>query len=188
MGSKGCRRTGKEGYYFFTYLIKHQVSILEVNAYLEEISKELQEKMVEVLQDYGIKLVSFYVNDINVPEEDTAVVRLKNALAKKAEMDIIGFSYGQERSFDTLEGAAKNSNSMQSNMMGAGVGLAMGVGLGGVVGNQFSGIASQITTEGLKKKCPKCKVELNQGTRFSGVCGCDTTKSFEEDVLTVAQN
>lgn len=163
-----------------TYLIKHQVSILEVNAYLEEISKELQEKMVEVLGDYGIKLVSFYVNDINVPEEDTAVVRLKNALAKKAEMDIIGFSYGQERSFDTLEGAAKNSNSMQSNIMGAGVGLAMGVGLGGVVGNQFSGIASQITTEGPKKKCPKCNVELNQGTRFCGVCGCDTTKSFEE--------
>jgi len=31
----------------------------------------------------------------------------KSALAKKAEMNILGYNYQQERSFDTLEGAAK---------------------------------------------------------------------------------
>lgn len=158
-----------------TYLVKHKISILEINAYLEEISEELQGNMVEVLKDYGIKLVSFYVNDISVPEDDSAVIRLKNALSKKAEMDIIGYNYQQERSFDTLEGAATNPNSMQGNLMGAGMGLGIGVGLGGTVGSQFGGIASNISTQVETKKCPKCNSEINKNIRFCGECGCDTS-------------
>lgn len=157
-----------------TYLVKHQISILEINAYLEEISDELQGKMVDVLKDYGIKLVSFYVNDISVPDDDSAVVRLKNALSKKAEMDIIGFDYQQERSFDTLEGAATNPNSIQGNMMGAGMRIGMGFGMGGAVGAQFSGIANNISTQVEIKKCPKCNADMNKNTRFCGECGHDT--------------
>ncbi len=163
-----------------TYLVKNHISILEINAYLEEISEELQKKMVDVLKDYGIKLVSFYVNDINVPEDDKAVIRLKDALSKKAEMDIIGFNYQQERSFDTLEGAATNPNSMQGNIMGVGMGLGMGVGLGGAVGSQFGGIASNISTQVETKKCPSCNSEINKDTKFCGKCGYDTTIKLEE--------
>lgn len=68
-------------------------------------------------------------------------MKLKAALSKRAEMDIVGYSYQQERSFDTLEGAATNPNSMQGGMMGAGIGLGMGVGVGGAIGQQFGGLA-----------------------------------------------
>lgn len=44
-------------------------------------------------------------------------------MAKKAEMDIIGYNYQQERSFDTLETAAGNSGN--GGMMNAGMGLSM---------------------------------------------------------------
>ena len=164
-----------------TYLVKNNISILEINAYLEELSEELEKKMVDVLKDYGIKLLSFYVNDISVPEDDTAVARLKDALSKKAEMDIIGFNYQQERSFDTLEGAATNPNSMQGNLMGVGMGLGMGAGLGGAVGSQFSGITSNISTKDETKKCPKCNAEINKDTRFCGECGSDTTIKVEKN-------
>ena len=86
------------------------------------------------MAEYGIKLVNFYVNDISVPEDDLAVKKLKDALAKKAEMNIIGYSYQQERSFDTLEGAANNKGSGSAPLMGAGIGLGMGVGLGSAMG------------------------------------------------------
>src|SRR5574344_265939 len=116
-----------------SYLVHKQISIMEINAYIEELSSYLQDKMQPVLEEYGIKLINFYVNDISVPEDDSAIKKLKDALAKKAEMNIIGYNYQQERSFDTLEGAAKNNGS-SANLMGAGMGLGMGVTMGGAVG------------------------------------------------------
>ena len=156
-----------------TYLIKEQISVLEINAYLDELSEFLKEKMAPTLEEYGISLLNFYVNDISVPEDDLAVKTLKDALAKKAEMDIVGYSYTQERSFDTLEGAAKNSSDGQSGLMGAGIGLGMGVGVGGAFGGAMSGITSNITTKEIKK-CPKCNVDIDIDKRFCGNCGADT--------------
>ena len=157
-----------------SYLIHKHVSVLEINAYLNEISEYLQEQISPTFDEYGIKLVSFFVNDINVPENDPAVVQLKKALAKRAEMDIVGYSYQQERSFDTLEGAATNPNSMQGGLMGAGIGLGMGVGVGGAIGQQFGGLTQTLNT-GDTKECPNCKARIDINDKFCNHCGFDTT-------------
>lgn len=159
-----------------SYLVHKQVSALEINAYLDELSEQLKEKMIPVLSEYGIRLVNFYVNDINVPEDDPAVIKLKEALAKRAEMDIVGYSYVQERSFDTLEGAATNPSSGQSGFMGAGIGLGMGVGIGGSFGSQMGGITQNISTASEKKNCPKCNAVMEKEKRFCSECGFDTQK------------
>ena len=64
------------------------------NEKMKNKQKETEQKMNE-LQDEC---------DKNASEKD--------ALAKKAEMNIIGYNYQQERSFDTLEGAAKNPGTL----------------------------------------------------------------------------
>lgn len=163
-----------------SYLVHKNISILEINAYLDEISTYLQEKISPMFDEYGIKLVSFFVNDINVPEDDEAVIQLKKALAKRAEMDIVGYSYQQERSFDTLEGAATNPNSMQGGLMGAGIGLGMGVGVGGAIGQQFGGLTQNITTAETKQ-CPKCNQTIGKEMRFCNHCGCDTSASIDDE-------
>ncbi len=161
-----------------SYLIHKQISVLEINAYLDEISDYMKERLEPVLDEYGIKLINFYVNDINVPEEDPAVKKLKDALAKRAEMNIIGYNYQQERSFDTLEGAATNPGTASSGFMGAGMGLGMGVGLGGALGGQFGGIARQINVSATEaKECPKCHSGMDKTMRFCPVCGFDTQSS-----------
>lgn len=162
-----------------SYLIHKNISVLEINAYLDEISTYLQEKITPTFSEYGIKLVSFFVNDINVPEDDSAVIQLKNALAKKAEMDIVGYSYQQERSFDTLEGAATNSNTMQGGLMGAGIGLGMGVGVGGAIGRQFGGLTQNLNTNDTKE-CPNCKARIGINEKFCNHCGYDTVKTENE--------
>ena len=73
-----------------SYLVRRKVSILEINAYLEEMSDHLRERIRPAFDEYGIELINFYVNDVSVPEDDPAVRKLKNALARKAEMEIIG--------------------------------------------------------------------------------------------------
>ncbi len=165
-----------------TYLIHKQVSILEINAYIDELSQYMKERIQPVMDDYGIELVSFYVNEISIPEEDTAVKKLKDALSKRAEMNIIGYSYQQERSFDTLEGAARNTGSTVAPLMGAGLGLGMGLGMGKSVGTGFGTMAREIQVSNPKdatKECPNCHAPVPQAQRFCGSCGFDTEKKPE---------
>ena len=160
-----------------TYVIKKQISILEINAYLDELSNFIKESMEETFSEYGIGLVNFYVNDINTPEDDSAVIKLKEALAKKAEMDIVGYDYTQERSFDTLEGAAKNTGSGQAGVMGAGIGMGMGFGMGGNIGQQMSGMVNTMNTAPSTKQCPHCNAGVDGNAKFCPQCGKDVTVS-----------
>ena len=148
---------------------------MEINAYLDEISTFLKEKMSPIFLEYGIKLASFFINDISVPENDPAVAQLKSALAKRAEMDIIGYSYQQERSFNTLETAASNAG----GVMGVGMDIGMGVAMGGVISNQFANVAKTVAS-GETKQCPGCKNEIGAAERFCHLCGCDTTTNRSE--------
>lgn len=159
-----------------SYLVFKNISVLEINAYLDEISTHLQEKIGPVMAEYGIKLVNFYVNDINVPENDPAVEKLKAALTKKAEMEIVGYNYVQERSFDTLEGAATNPGAAQGGLMGAGIGLGMGMNLGNVIGGQLG----QMINVGELKKCTACGNSMLAAQRYCSACGTENGKLATE--------
>lgn len=162
-----------------TYILERKIGILEINRYLDELSEYLQERIDPVMSDYGISLTNFFVNDISVPEDDSAVATLKQALAKKAEMELIGYTYVQERSFDTLEGAASNPGSTASDLMGAGLGLGMGFGMGGGVGGAFADVARNLSVVEAGRLCPACGQAVPVGQRFCGGCGRDVSKSSE---------
>lgn len=153
-----------------TYVIKQKISIVEINAYLNELSEFLAEELRPALEEYGLRLVSFFVNDVNVPEDDPTVIKLKEALAKKAEMNIIGFDYGQQRSFDTLENAAKNPGTANSGM-NAGMGLGMGLGMGNMFQDQMSHMTRNIDTQSRQAVCVQCKEPILAGAKFCSICG-----------------
>ncbi|MDT8716274.1 SPFH domain-containing protein [Clostridium sp. 19966] len=161
-----------------SYLIDKQISMLEINAHLEELSDYIKEKMKPVMGEYGITLVDFYVNDINVPEDDPGVIKLRDALAKRAEMDIVGYSYNEERSFNTMDDAVKNNHGLSSDIMSAGVGFGIGQGIGANVGR----MAQNITADPVKKNCPNCNAAMDAKQRFCGLCGFDTEKMHNEKV------
>ena len=156
-------------------LVKSKISVLEINAQLNEISKALEDELRAELKPYGIHIASFYVNDISAPENDPAVKKLKDALAKRAEMDIIGYSYQQERTFDTLGTAAGNKGAA-GTAMGAGMGMGMGFGMGNTMGGAMAGMGNVMTTQEATKKCPNCGATMGENTKFCPECGTDTTK------------
>ncbi|WP_040211135.1 SPFH domain-containing protein [Clostridium polynesiense] len=168
-----------------SYLVHNRVSVLEINAYLDKLSEHLKEKMTPVMEEYGIKLVNFYINDINIPETDSAVIKLKEALSKRAEMDIVGYNYIQQRSFDTLEGAVTNESTGQAGFMGAGLGLGMGLGMGNAIGPKFGGLAEGITVKGEMKNCPRCSSLIEKSKRFCSECGYDTEDKFKENKIEI---
>jgi len=174
-----------------SYLIRKNIGVLEINAYLNELSEYLKEVISPVMDEYGVRLLNFQVNDINVPDDDPVVKNLKSALSKRAEMDIVGYNYAQERSFDTLEGAATNQGSVQSDLLGAGIGLAMGLGVGGAMGANLSGMAQNLNINEMKH-CPRCNADMAVTARFCPDCGYDTkaakTESNTADDVTKCSN
>jgi len=166
-----------------SYLIHKQVSIMEINAYLDELSTHLKERIEDVMQEYGIGLLNFYVNDISVPENDPAVIQLKASLSKKADMNIIGYSYTEERSFNTLNTAAANPGAAASAPMNVGMGLQLGT----MMANQFGGMVNTLNTTPQPAPpapapappsptvksitCTACNVNLGPSDKFCPECG-----------------
>lgn len=154
-----------------SYLIHKQISILDINAYISEISEHIGQRIESSFLDNGIRLLNFNIESINLPDDDPATTRLKEALAKKAEMDILGFTYQQERTFDTLESAAKNEGSA-ATVMGAGLGLGMGYGLGGAMGGTMGSLTDQLRTGGgQQQSCPTCQTVVSRDAKFCSGCG-----------------
>lgn len=156
-------------------LVKSKISILEINSQLDEISQALAEQLRGEFEEFGIYISSFYVNDISVPENDPAVKQLKAALAKRAEMDILGYNYQQERTFDTLHTAAGNQGAAGS-VMSAGLGVGMGFGIGGAMGNAVGNMEPVMSAKEEKKKCPSCGATINASLKFCPECGADAQK------------
>ena len=157
-----------------SYLLHTKISILEMNPYIDEISQYMKETICPIMEEYGLGLTSFYVNEISTPEDDPSVGKLKEALSKRAEMEIIGYNYQQERSFDTLENAVSHGNADAGSVMGTGMGLGMGFGVGREMGNQFSSMVQNIDLRGGYRKskfCPQCGSEVLADAKFCSECG-----------------
>ena len=158
------------------YMVDKQVSVLQLAARLKDISEEIEKQVSEEYEEFGVKIVKFNVNSISTDENDPAVKKLREALAKKAEMDIIGYTYQQERSFDTLKTAAGNQGA--GGVMNAGLGLGMGVGLGAPMGSMMGQMAGNIQTAPTAApaaaptvKCAKCGAAMAAGAKFCPECG-----------------
>ncbi len=154
------------------YMVDRGASVLELAARLKDISEEIEKQLSEEFEELGVRIINFNVNSISTDENDPAVKKLREALAKKAEMDIIGYTYQQERSFDTLKTAAGNQGA--GSVMNAGLGLGMGVGMGAPMGSMMGQMTSNINTAAPQQpsaKCAKCGAAMAAGAKFCPECG-----------------
>lgn len=126
-------------------IISRGFSVLEVSTELEQLSGDLKTALFPYMDEYGLELLHFDINSINVPEDDPAISQLKSALAKRAEMNIVGYNYQQERSFDVMNAAASNEGNAGS-VLGAGLGLGMGVAMGGPMGATMGNLVPNLQT------------------------------------------
>jgi membrane protease subunit (stomatin/prohibitin family) len=167
-------------------IITEGVSILEVSTRLESLSETLKRLLSTEMAEYGIGIVQFNINSINVPEDDPAIKTLKGALAKRAEMGIVGYNYQQERSFDVMQTAAGNEGTA-GTMIGTGLGLGIGAGIGVPMGNAFAQVAPRIdpmshvvdgsmAAGSVPLTCPTCKAMNQAGAKFCTSCGGSLAK------------
>ncbi|MFA0816260.1 MAG: SPFH domain-containing protein [Anaerofustis sp.] len=141
-----------------TYIVKEQISVLEIGSYLNEISDYLTKQTTPILGQYGIKLLYFNINDISVPQDDSAVQKVKDALSRKAEMDIIGYHYEQERFYD------------ESNRIDSAYALNKTL---------HKDITSTKPAD-RKIKCTQCGELLNNGEKYCWNCGAKQLFEFRK--------
>lgn len=116
-------------------IAKDNVSILDVNTQLIDMSAFCQQQLNQSFAKYGIELVDFNIMSVNVPEADPSLQRLKEAKDLAARLQVTGKDvYQMERSFDILETAAGNTGA-GGQMMAMGAGLGAGVGVGSTIGS-----------------------------------------------------
>ncbi|MGQ0572469.1 MAG: zinc-ribbon domain-containing protein, partial [Armatimonadota bacterium] len=144
-----------------------KVDLLTISTKLDELSTALHEKMKGDFAHFGVELVNFFLQSVDVPEEDSTVVSLKKMLAEKAEIAVLGAdNYRMKRTFDTMEKAAGS----EGGGMGAGMGLGMGFGAGGTMGQMM---AQAIGTQAPKQvvACAKCSAQIAAASKFCPECG-----------------
>ncbi len=179
--------------YIAKVIFEQNVGVYEITSKILDISKEIQKKLNNYLEDLGLEAVHFYVNSINAPDDDLAKISevQEKKLQAETDMDIEarrevllaeakakaralqGYTYQDERKFDVLEGAAKNEGA------GATMGPAMGVGMGFGMGNAFGsnmpnmnnmGSGNQNVSSGTKI-CPNCQAQNSSSSKFCCECG-----------------
>lgn len=122
-----------------------KLTILDMNTELETISEKVQDNLAEILDEYGIRLVNFYVSDISIPMEDPnyAIINEAHAAAhaKNVEAKVQGDDWGRFTAKELLKDIANNPG-------GAGGAAAMGagIGVGAASAGIFNNLANQLFT------------------------------------------
>ncbi|HEX4048394.1 MAG TPA: SPFH domain-containing protein, partial [Elusimicrobiota bacterium] len=168
--------------YIASELITRRLSILTVTAYLADMSKQLKVNLQEDFNQFGLEIVNFFVNSIDVPEDDPQVQTVKQAMADKASYSIMGDdAYRVKRTFDVMEEAAKNEGGM--NLMGTGMGFGLGMGAGSGFAGMAGGMISSALPAGQSGQraalpapsamvtCPSCKAQTYSAFKFCTNCG-----------------
>jgi len=164
--------------YIAAELIDRRLSILTVTAHLAEISKGLQASLQDDFAKFGLEIVNFFVNAIDVPDDDPEVQHVKQAMANKAEFRIMGEdAYRIKRTFDVLEEAAKNEGG-GGNFMGTGMGFGMGMGAGAGFANLAGGLVTSVLPSkkalpapAAMTTCPTCGSQVVSAYKFCTSCG-----------------
>ena len=129
-------------------LAQKNISIVQIAVHLESLSDFCRERIAAEFAKYGLEIVSFYFESINVPENDPSYIKLKQIKEKAAELNIIGRDiYQYDKSMDVLKTAAGNEGA-GSAVMQTGIGMGMGMMVGNQVGQQASQMVTQLSPHG----------------------------------------
>lgn len=119
-------------------IINDQISILEIPTHLQEISAYCQNELTPFFADYGVEIILFNINSINIPENDASLNEIKKAKNLSARLKIAGRdNYKMERSFDVMDKAAENESGTGAAFINAGLGLGASANIGRQIGEQL---------------------------------------------------
>lgn len=158
--------------------VTERISILEASVHLDALAKHCSDAIGTELRTFGVELVNFFFHSINVPDEDGSYQRLKVIKEKAAELNLLGRDiYQYDRSMEVLKAAAVNEGG-GTGLMQAGLGLAVGAGIGQQMAQQAGQLVTKLSERSTPPPLPKAimSYHVSIDNKDSGELDLDTIK------------
>lgn len=125
-------------------VVLDSVSLLQIGVFQEDLSRSCQEDISKEFSKHGIELLNFNFISINIPEDDTSFIKLKEAKEFAMKINTVSRDmYQVDRSFDVMEGFSGNEGNFGS-ILNAGLGLGAGLNLGHSLGTHFGQVGQHM--------------------------------------------
>lgn len=170
--------------------------LIGIDAYMDELSEQIEPYIDEVVQDYGLKCVKFSLAGLDIDNSKydeidqsqiASISKVKLAQGDKGVMDVLGEDWGRQQAANILGDLARNPGAGGVGAMGAGMG--MGVAAGSVFGN----MANQMFAP-MNQQAPQQPTQPSQPTpsgRFapkgSGAAQPSTQSPAEDSMETLGK-
>ncbi len=135
---------------------------LDLAMYYDELSDAAKAKIQERFAQFGLKAMTFYIENISLPEE------VEKVLDQRTSMGVLGDmgKFTQYQAAQAIRDAAQNEG---GGLAGAGVGLGAGAALGNAFANAMNSQNHAQSTPTIA--CPSCGAQARQGAKFCPECG-----------------
>ena len=152
-----------------------KIPALDLAANYDEISEQARKKLDAGFQNLGLKLESFYVENISLPPE------VEKMLDTRTQMNMAGnlSQYAQFQAANSIQDAAKNPG----GIAGAGIGLGAGAVMGSTFYQAFAPqpqpqapALAQPQSSGAAV-CAQCGAPVPDGSKFCPKCGNPISQS-----------
>jgi len=144
------------------------IAALDLAKNYDELGEHALAKLQGRFDIFGFQLVSFFIENISLPEE------VEKTLDKRTSMGVLGSmsQYAQYQTAEAIRDAAQNQG---NSFAGAGVGLGAGAAIGNMMGEVMKGFGRQPadteTAPTVFVACPTCLGKVPAGQKFCGACG-----------------
>lgn len=172
-----------------SYMTANKIGIMQIAAYLEQLSRFMEAPLKEFWEDYGMALTGFYVTSIDLDTATADGKKIADAMSDRSAQSIAGYTWQQKEAFNVAnKGISSNS---QLGVLGAAVmtGVVGNAGFGGAMMTPFNAMAGGALTGGLgaavtnggggssplnaKKEvfCSNCGKKFSTNSKFCPYCG-----------------
>lgn len=147
-------------------------SILDLGQYYDDINAEMQKVLNDRYTQWGVKVKSFNVNSVSLPEELQARMNEVTGENMVKDMD----KHMKFKTLDIMEDMAKNPKA-PGGFTDMGMGMAMGQQMGNMMSQTVNKQQNEQQNEAVKPtksdntvKCPQCSSEVKK-SKFCSECG-----------------
>jgi membrane protease subunit (stomatin/prohibitin family) len=167
--------------------------LIGIDAYMDELSTQIEPYIDEVVEEYGLKCVRFSLAglDIDISKYDAidesqiaAITKGNLARGDKTAMDVLGEDWGRQQAANILGDLARNPGAGGVGAMGAGMG--MGVAAGSVFGNMANQMFAPMSQQSQPTQQPGQQTQPVPSGRFApkgvGQTATQTSQVASEDL------
>lgn len=143
-------------------IAQSKIPALDLAANYDELSQYALQTLAPRVEGLGLKLESFVIENISLPEE------VEKAIDQKTSMGVVGSlnQYTQFQAAQAIKDAANNPGGA-----GAMTGISMGAAMAQVMQNTLQQPAAEAAPAGETKFCPECGAKIPRTAKFCPECG-----------------